>query len=90
MGAAPLVTASTEPRSATKATGRPPKDYWEDVIIAMMVRWAEGDIKPKRQSEVAEAMKDWLDARSEKWSETTIKERAKKVFNAIQVAESKQ
>ena len=69
------------------AGGRAPKDYWEDVIIAVMLQWWRGDLKPKRKADVQEAMQDWLSDQGEKWSETPVKERAAKVFAAIQAAE---
>lgn len=91
IAAAPAIASAVNTASASKQNGRPPKDYWEDLVIAMVVKWADGDLKPKRQADVAEAMKDWLDQnrKGENWSETPLKERAKKVFLAIQAAETK-
>lgn len=79
----PLVAAaSSEPRQT--AGGRPPKAYWEPLLIEMARQLYVGDFKPDRQSDIEAAMHDWLTANGHAAGETQVRERARALFKALQ------
>ena len=63
--------------------GRPPADFWEDLIIEIAQRIYVGDFKPEKQAEVVDAMQTWIEDRGYKGGLTQIKQRAAKVFRAF-------
>jgi hypothetical protein len=63
--------------------GRPPANWWEDLIIDIFAKIYRGDLKPERQSHVEDAMNDWLVAHSHSASGSTVRKRARKVWEAV-------
>ncbi len=43
----------------------------------------EGDLQPKKQGDITKAMMDWLSTRGEEPAESTIKERARRLWAVI-------
>jgi hypothetical protein len=76
-------TAAPTPPSSAKG-GRPPADWWEDLLIAMCFRHFRGDLQPKKQADIEGAMKDWITQQGYDAADSTIRSRAKKVWQAIQ------
>ncbi len=75
-------TGATDP--TTKAAGGRPKASWSDDLWVEMCRQLyEGDLNPKKQADITKAMSDWLSARGEDAADSTIKERARKLWAVI-------
>jgi len=68
----------------TPRTGRPAADWWEDLIIDVFAEIYRGDLKPERQSHVEAAMQSWIEARGATASVSTVRKRARKLWEAIQ------
>jgi hypothetical protein len=64
--------------------GRPPADWWEDLLIDVCFEHFRGDLKPKTQADIVRAMQGWIVAHGYDAAESTIKIRAKKLWQAIQ------
>lgn len=64
-------------------TGRPTKDWWEDLIIEIFARIHWGDLKPTRQSHIEDAMNEWLAAKGFAAAASTIRSRARKLWEAV-------
>jgi hypothetical protein len=47
-----------------------------------------GDLQPKRQADITKAMANWLSARGEDVADSTVKERARKLWAAIGKSDS--
>lgn len=75
----PTVPAQRPPTQG----GRPPANWWEDLIIDIFAKIYLGDLKPERQSHVEDAMNDWLVAHGHSASGSTVRKRARKVWEAI-------
>jgi hypothetical protein len=71
--------------SASLATkgGRPPADWWEDLLIDLCFKHFHGDLKPKKQAEVQLAMQEWIANRGYSAADSTVRVRAQKLWNAI-------
>ncbi len=63
--------------------GRPPADWWEDLLIELCFRHFRGELQPKTQAEIERAMHDWITERGYEAADSTIRIRARKVWNAI-------
>lgn len=72
--------------AATPATkgGRPPADWWEDLLIDLCFQYFRGDLQPTKQAEIEAAMHEWITAHSFEAATSTIRLRARKVWQAIQ------
>jgi hypothetical protein len=70
------------PESA-KRGGRPPADWWDDLLIEVCFQHFRGELQPKTQADIARAMHEWIAARGDEVADSTIKIRARKVWNAI-------
>jgi len=75
------VEETAEPKKSHPG-GRPRKDWWDDFWIDICRQIYEGDLKPKSQAELANAMHQWVENRGFEAGETTIKTAARKLFNA--------
>jgi hypothetical protein len=60
--------------------GRPPKDWWDDLWCAVWGEVYRGDLKPKSQADIERAMMNWVIAREESVSESTLKPLARRMF----------
>jgi hypothetical protein len=77
-------TASVEPKAAPATKGgRPSADWWEDLLINICFQYFRGDLKPKSQADVQRAMQDWITAHGYEAAESTVKLRARKVWQVI-------
>jgi hypothetical protein len=75
--------ARVDPPAPTGNTGRPTASWWEDLIIDIFgdVYWA--DLKPERQADIEAAMHDWISAKGLSASSSTVRKRARKLWDAI-------
>jgi hypothetical protein len=64
--------------------GRPPADWWEDLIIDICFRHFRGELQPKTQADVARAMQAWMTENGYDAADSTVRVRARKVWSAIQ------
>jgi hypothetical protein len=72
------------PAAVAKGEGGRPKARWsDDLWIEMCRQLYEGDLKPKKQSDIKRAMMDWLSTHGEEPAESTIKDRARKLWAVI-------
>jgi hypothetical protein len=82
---APIESLSAPAEEGSQAKGgRPPADWWEDLLIDLSFRYFKGDLKPKSQADIVRAMQEWITAHGCDAAESTVKLRAKKLLTAIQ------
>jgi len=87
-GAPPKASAQIEPTPAPKKGGRPPAEFWDDLWAHIAAALYNGDLAPKRQSEIEAAMADWLDDKNFSASPSTIRGRARRLWDLIESAEN--
>jgi hypothetical protein len=71
------------PNPTLAAGGRPPAEWWEDLLINVCFQHFRGDLKPNTQAEVERAMQEWITARGYEAAISTVRIRARKVWHAI-------
>jgi hypothetical protein len=81
--AAPAPASAADAQSTPAKGGRYPADFWDELWVEIARQLYEGDLKPKKQADIEKAMMDWLAARGEAPGVTTIRERARKLWQAI-------
>lgn len=64
--------------------GRPTALFWEDLLIDMARQLYDGDLKPNKQRDIEDAMLQWASNHDHSLSESAARERARKLFRAIQ------
>jgi hypothetical protein len=74
---------SGQAKKPTPVGGRPPADWWDDLIIDICFRHFRGELKPKTQADVARAMQAWMTENGYEAADSTVRVRARKVWNAI-------
>jgi hypothetical protein len=79
----PTRTARVDPPSPAGNTGRPTASWWEDLIIDIFAGVYRGDLKPVRQSDIETAMQDWISTKGLSASSSTVRKRARKLWDAI-------
>lgn len=82
-----LVPGSTSPSPSSQDQnkgGRPRKDWWDDLWCAVWGQVYRGELTPKNQSEIAQAMLAWVEGQGETVSESTVKPLARKMFAEMQ------
>ncbi len=84
-----LVPPQTSPVPATATPvnkgGRPPADYWDDLWVEICRQLYVGELIPKRQSDIENAMVNWLaHTCNEHPSTSTIRPRAAKLWRTIE------
>jgi hypothetical protein len=62
----------------------PSADWWEDLIIDICFRHFRGELQPKTEADVARAMQAWMTERGHEAADSTVRVRARKIWNAIQ------
>jgi hypothetical protein len=65
------------------AGGRPPADWWEDLLIEICFQHFRGDLKPKVQADIERAMQEWITTKGYEAASSTVRTRARKVWQAI-------
>jgi hypothetical protein len=78
-----LPEATAVPPVKAAPGGRPKADWWDDLWIEICRQLYVGELIPKRQADLENAMLEWLAKRGETPSTSTIRERAKKLWAAI-------
>ena len=80
--AQPLQTSESVP--ATSKGGRPPAEWWDDLWIEIARQLYSGELIPKTQSDIVNAMQEWLAMNEHSASDSTLKSRARKLFLALE------
>lgn len=81
---------SPAPQVATnpsKVGGRPPAAFWDDLWAAIAADLYLGRLFPKSQADIERAMADWLDANGHGAAESTIRARARRLWDRIDASE---
>jgi hypothetical protein len=77
--------ASVQPKQSEQANkgGRPRKEFWDDLLIAMFVKIWNGELTPQSQADIERAMLDWAQENGEQLGDTSVKGPAKKLFRSL-------
>ena len=67
-----------------KLAGRLPADWWDDLWLEIFRQIHLGDLKPKSQADIVRAMQQWLSDHEVETGDSTLKPRARKLFNMLQ------
>jgi hypothetical protein len=76
-----------EPVPVHDKGGRPRKEFWDDLLIAMFEKFWLESFTPRTQADVERAMLDWVSNNGEKLSESTVKVPARKLWKLFQKGE---
>ncbi|MEP6589413.1 MAG: hypothetical protein ABJA84_11730 [Polaromonas sp.] len=78
--------ATSEPKVAVghRKGGRPPAEFWDDMWSAIATALYSGALKPKSQADVQRAMSEWIDGRGYSAADSTVKGRARRLWNLIE------
>lgn len=71
------------PELSSGKAGRPPAEWWDDLWIEMCRSLYLGDLKPQKQADIEKAMNNWIASKGESAAISTIRSRARKVWQAI-------
>ncbi len=63
--------------------GRPRGDFWEQMLVDVFKTVYDGDFKPKVQADIERAMMDWAIAREHETTITSVRPRARLIWQAI-------
>lgn len=63
--------------------GRPRAEFWDDMLIEIFRQLWEGGLKVTRQAEIEAAMKEWAEANGHSPSDSSIRQRARKLWAAL-------
>jgi len=80
----PTATSDLSPDTRQTPGGRPPASFWDDLWCSVWGQIYRGDMRPKIQADVEKAMLDWASAHGHEPSHSTIRSRARKLFQALQ------
>lgn len=70
-----------------KIGGRPPAAFWDDLWAAIAVALYVGELIPKTQADIERAMADWLEANKKSAAPSTIRARARRLWDGIAASE---
>ena len=78
--------ATTEPEVAVgrRKGGRPPAEFWDDMWAAIATALYSGELNPKSQADVQRAMSEWIDGNGHSAADSTVKGRARRLWNLIE------
>lgn len=79
----PLAAQAIATQKNVSKGGRPPADWWEDLLIDLCFKHYRGELLHKTQADIVRAMQEWITAQGYDAAESTIKQRARKLFGAI-------
>ena len=79
----PAAPVEDLPGPTSSKAGRPPAEWWDDMWIEICRRLYVGDLQPKRQADVENAMNDWIAANGNSAAPSTVRSRARKLWRAI-------
>jgi hypothetical protein len=78
---------ATDPVAETPLTafkgGRPRAPWWDDLWIEICCQIYRGDVIPEQQANIEKAMHAWIIANGYEAGETTVRDRARRLFKAL-------
>lgn len=86
-GVEPDVPGHSERASSAKLGGRPPAAFWDDLWAAIAVALYVGELIPKTQADIERAMADWLEVNKKSAAPSTIRARARRLWDGIAASE---
>jgi hypothetical protein len=85
---APLPASPSESAGQSQAPrnkgGRPKHEFWEDLWVEIARQLYVGDLKPKTQADIEAAMHQWISDRGHEAGGTTVRDRARLLWRAIE------
>jgi hypothetical protein len=72
-----------EPTPASPPPVLPTTEYWDDLWVEMSRQLYVGDLIPKMQTDIEDAMKTWLAKREIVIADSILKSRARKLWQAL-------
>lgn len=78
-----ILDPAPQPARVTGTAGRPPAGWWEDLIVDVFAKIYWGDLKPMQQSHIEAAMQEWISTKGWSASSSTVRKRARKLWDAI-------
>ena len=86
-GVEPSVLENGERTSPAKIGGRPPAVFWDDLWAAIAVALYVGELIPKTQADIERAMADWLEVNKKSAAPSTVRARARRLWDGIAASE---
>lgn len=81
---APPTASVSAPAPRQKKGGRLPAEFWDDMWAATATSLYAGTLQPKSQADVVRAMTEWIEASGNNAAESTIKARARRLWDRLQ------
>jgi hypothetical protein len=63
--------------------GRPPAEFWDDMWAHIAGTLYRGDLQPRSQADIEKAMAGWIEDRSYKAAPSTVRARARRLWDQI-------
>lgn len=83
LGAPAVITPLQTPSAPVGQPGRLPAEWWDELWIEMCRSLYVGDLKPQKQADLEKAMSDWIVSKGESAATSTVRARARKLWQAI-------
>ncbi len=64
--------------------GRPPAEFWDEMWAAIATALYSGELKPKSQADIQRAMAEWIDGKGHSAADSTVKGRARRLWDLIE------
>jgi hypothetical protein len=84
-GAAVARTETPVAPATSGKGGRPKADWWEDLWIEICRQLYGGELIPKTQADIERAIHQWISDHGHTAGDTTVRDRASKLWRAIKV-----
>jgi hypothetical protein len=85
---APAKAAQSSQFNAHPKTGRPRAEFWDDLLIAVFKQIYLGKLTPTKQVHLEAAMKEWASVNGHEVSDSAIRQRAKRLWAAMQAEDN--
>jgi hypothetical protein len=66
--------------------GRPPASFWDDMWASIAVALYTGDLVPKTQAELEQAMQTWIETRGFSAATSTVRARARRLWDLLEAS----
>lgn len=71
------------PVSSGRVGGRPSAAFWDDMWASVASDLYDGTLIPRTQADIERAMFDWIEKHGQRAAESTVRERARRLWNRI-------
>jgi hypothetical protein len=72
------------PSSKSLKSGRPPASFWDDMWATIACELYAGTLNPKTQADVERAMVDWIETHGFNAAPSTVRARARRLWDQLQ------